>query len=361
MKTTVAKLFRIVWITFTGSLLVWFLILPLSARAGLDLDVQFLHGVDASDHSLTPRPGSELTGNWNIAVRATSISSLKSVSLAIQPDLTANIIPPLGAGAVKSESVPLGTQTKDLTLQWHTASLTPYNGVYQIVASADSLVERETATIASLKVNNPPAVPKQVDARMESGLPLITWAPNTEPDIIGYTVFRYQGASLAFQTSVTGPLFKDDEAPAGVPLRYEVAALRKSPLDPQGIASSRSLRTPTISLPLDDEGAPMTAASLPESKVESATPVEVEVTDKVEPSRSVGFEALLPYGETPTTSNETVPAPLEFEEVLAGDPSTDIQRSPAIDPMKHLAGALVLLAAAMHLARLSRLVLKARP
>lgn len=360
MKTNVAKLLRIAWITATGSLLVWFLILPLGARAGLDLNVQFLHGVDASDHSLTPRPGSELTGNWNVAVRATSLSSLKNVSLAIQPDLSANIVPALGTEAFKNESVPLGTQVKELTLPWDTASLTPYNGIYQIIATADSLLERETATIGSLKVNNPPAVPKQVDARLADGLPLVTWAPNTEPDIVGYAVFRYEAASLAFQTSVTGPVFKDDDAPAGVPLRYEVAAVRKSPVNPKGIASQKSLRTPTIALPLQDQDAPMTAASLPESKVEQPAQVEVEVKDKVGPSRAVGFETLLPYSEIPMTSNETIPPPLEFEETLAV-PAPSTQQLPAVDPVKHIAGAMALLVAAMHLARFSRVVLKARP
>lgn len=360
MKTYLAKLFRIVWLASTACLLIWFLVLPLGARAGLDLNVQFLHGVDEADHSLTPRAGSELTGSWNIVVRATSISTLKNVSLSIQPDLSANIVPPLGAGAVKSESVPLGTQTKDLSMQWNTASLTPYNGEYLIVASADSLVERKTATIANLKVNNQPATPQQADARLEDQLPLVTWAPNAEPDILGYTVFRFEGSALTYQTSVTSPLFKDAKAPVGVPLRYEVAAVRKSPVNPQGIASSRSARTPTIALPLTGENPPMTAASLPESKLEPATSVEVRVKDKVGPSRSVGFEALLPYGETPADRAQSVPVPLELEEVLAA-PVLDTQRLPAIDPVKHIAGALTLLVTAMHFARLSRMVIRVRP
>ena len=94
--------------------------------------------------------------------------------------------------------------------------------------------------VSGLRVNNPPAQPGGVAARLEGTVPVLTWTANPEPDLSGYTVLRSTGGSFSPVGAAPSNGFRDVNAPAGQPLTYEIVAKRRSPADLAGISSSPS-------------------------------------------------------------------------------------------------------------------------
>jgi hypothetical protein len=135
-----------------------------------------------------------------------------------------------------------GKTTDTIKMTWDTTSLTRYNGQYGISATATSLLgSRATFSIPNLLVNNPPAQPGGVSANLEGTVPVVTWPANPEPDLVGYRVLRSTaGGSYSSVGTVSSASFRDQSAPQGQALTYEVVAVRASPVDAAGIASSPS-------------------------------------------------------------------------------------------------------------------------
>ncbi|MGH2720510.1 MAG: hypothetical protein ACRDJO_02745, partial [Actinomycetota bacterium] len=82
-------------------------------------------------------------------------------------------------------------------------------------------------------VNNPPAAPANVTARLEGAGPVVRWTAGAEPDLLGWQVLRSAGGPAVRVGTVRAgspPAFADPGAPAGVPLAYRVLAVRRSPL-----------------------------------------------------------------------------------------------------------------------------------
>lgn len=82
---------------------------------------------------------------------------------------------------------------------------------------ADSKVETEA-----------PAKPTGLKATPESGSVLLEWADNTEEDICGYMVYRYNNEASIWECigrKVKGTSFRDNTCRKGQPLKYKIKAL----------------------------------------------------------------------------------------------------------------------------------------
>ena len=103
---------------------------------------------------------------------------------------------------------------------WDTQPTAKKNGNYTFVATAaqggvlglglttNPAPETQQAT---LKVNNPPVAPTGVQTTLDSGVPVVSWSANPEPDIKGYQVYRSDGALQS--GLVAGTTFRDASAP----------------------------------------------------------------------------------------------------------------------------------------------------
>jgi len=258
----------------------------------------------ADAHQCTPASGSTLTGSWNIRLDALSLSSLKSFSVSIVPADPS--IPALPPSATTSRTYPLvvlgnGKIGDTIEMSWDTGSMR-YNGTYQISATAVSMLNSTThALVGDLRINNPPAQPPGASAILDGTVPVLNWTANSEPDLIGYRILRSAngGAYTSVGTS-PGNSFRDTKAPQGQPLKYEIVALRKSPVDAGGIASAASLPsgavvaappplTPTVA-------APVTRA--PTGSTSNNAPAQ-------DPSST--FAPTLPFAQAVPTSTATLP------------------------------------------------------
>lgn len=91
----------------------------------------------------------------------------------------------------------------------------------------------------------PPAQPQEVQAVFSGAgqKPFIdlTWAPDLEPDLAGYNIYRHEEGSAAVklnQQPITAPSFRDEHVEAGKTYYYSVSAV-----DVRGNESARSAET----------------------------------------------------------------------------------------------------------------------
>jgi len=257
----------------------------------------------ADAHQCTPPSGSTLTGSWNIRVDALSLSSLKSFSVSIAPaDPSVPALPP---SATTSRTYPLvvlgnGKIGDTIEMPWDTGSMR-YNGTYQISATAVSMLNSTAhALIGDLLVNNPPARPPGASATLDGTVPVLNWTANSEPDLTGYRILRStNGGAYAPVGTSPGNSFRDTKAPQGKPLTYEIVALRKSPVDANGITSAASLPTgaivaappvtPTVAAPVAGPTTGSTSGSAPAQNPSST------------------FAPTLPFAQAVPTSTATLP------------------------------------------------------
>ena len=112
------------------------------------------------------------------------------------------------------------------------------NGTYTVTATARDCVlvgvqcsGSATATPQTIAVANPPAAPTGVTAAPGAtpGTVTISWAPNPEPDIVGYQVFRGDGSfacEVAYQPPAPKKYSCTDAPPKDGSYTYKVVAHR---------------------------------------------------------------------------------------------------------------------------------------
>jgi hypothetical protein len=267
---------------------------------------------------------------------------------------------------------------------WDTKPTATKNGNYTFAASAAEegpLSPPSENPQVTLKLNNPPVAPAGVQTALDaSGVPVVSWSANPEPDIKGYQVFRSdQGLQSGLITTTS---FRDASAPQGQAVSYKVSALRSSPVDPSGmIGSTTSDQTASVSVPAPGgPAAPQNVATADPAKggapagpmkqpvtlgvIKPSTPITAptlptRVVQLPQPS-VVQFAPLLPYSgkipEVPTTSN--VPAPVAAQ-ADPGSQSTVVAlpggvKVTPVDAVKYVATAAFLLVAAVHITRFAR-------
>lgn len=244
---------------------------PVTSASG-DLSITIHHPPDrapeAQARQCTPTEHAVLRGPWTIKASAkSSFSYLKAFSISIVP--TDSSIPvPREATKVGGPyydppaalTQPPGQPPQDpnaqvrsedtITFPWDTTSLTKHNGVYQIKISAQSATDSVEAFVFDLKVDNPPAKPTEVNVVPDGPVAVVSWKRNPEPDVTGYRVLRsVEGEPATRLDTVSGVELRDDTAPQGVALRYQVVAVRKSVVSKEKtILSAASDATPALTI-----------------------------------------------------------------------------------------------------------------
>lgn len=299
----------------------------------------------------TPAPGATISGNWDVHFDASSLGSLASFSVAIFPEQGG--IPPLAAAARVSKTYPLSLvspQTQDtINETWDTTTLTPYNGQYGISATATSVLGQKAATtVDKILVNNPPATPAGVAVALNGTTPVVTWSPNTEPDLTNYQVLRSAGGPYTLVGTPTTTQFDDNAVPTGTAVTYEVVAIRHSPVSAAGIASSPSAPTTAVTS-VAKPPAPITIASAPSKAPRVARAPSIGAGVNTSTSSST-FSATLPFGQqVPTPTAADPPYPTLGAQGLAGEHATTV--TTASQKLRFIATALFLMMVAFLIIR----------
>lgn len=179
----------------------------------------------------------------------------------LQGDVTVDFAVPAGAeglprltrGAQDQRSVDV---TAPLTLRW--------NGTYTAHAAArgrTNVLDQDTSTrrdSATFVIDAPPQQPTGVTTSVDPDTRVVTvsWAPNPEPDLIGYEVQKQAPDGRWVQFAVTAEPSVSDQstAYAGGTHRYRVVALRRA-ADPQ-YANSSSPAEAGADVPAPPPGTP---------------------------------------------------------------------------------------------------------
>ncbi|ABF39201.1 Fibronectin, type III [Candidatus Koribacter versatilis Ellin345] len=145
-------------------------------------------------------------------------------------------------------TVPIGdTSYVDQTFEWEKKFEYRIDVVTESASDNRVLVEGEDSETASVLAHDvfPPAVPKELQAVFSGpGQKVfidLTWAPNLEPDLAGYFVYRREeGGTFTKLNSaaLTVPSFRDDQVQAGKTYIYSVSAV-----DVRGNESAKSAET----------------------------------------------------------------------------------------------------------------------
>lgn len=248
----------------------------------------------------------------------------------------------------------------------------PCNRSYELVATVDysdgSLTdvlgtEAVTSSI-DFSVAIPPAKVAGFEATFDEGTREVrlTWAPNPEPDILGYFVERNAPGPEGFvrtgpemlppdQGSFTDPGIEDEH-------RYRVTAVRRGPVSPQDQIQSKPSSVLTAgpertepTLP-DDIPAPNSRPPAPSGGGGSSSRRAAPAPSQTRPTSNI-FEETLPFDPSQTTLPQSLPdEPPEDAAVLAefDDEAPADQRA----TMVPIAGGLALVVGAMHLFLLSK-------
>jgi hypothetical protein len=234
-------------------------------------------------------------------------------------------------------------------MPWDTGSLR-YNGTYQISATAVSMLDSAAhALIGNLLINNPPAQPPGAAVTLDGTVPVLSWTANSEPDLTGYRILRSAGGG-AYSPVGTSPTnsFRDTKAPQDKPLSYEIVAFRKSPADPNGIASASSL--PSGAVVAAPPVAPAAAAPVTSSPARS--------TSRSVPAQDPGsstFAPTLPFAQVVPTSTATLPDAPAPTPAAAGLPTTVTYTKTTLQQkLPFLAAALLIVLIALHVFRYAR-------
>lgn len=156
----------------------------------------------------------------------------------------------------------------------------PRNGNYRLVVTAKGTANKQTVLLASpvdgsatksFAVAVAPKAPQGVAAKVNDDRSVtVSWTANTEPDLIGYQVFRSDpGGVDYFQVSPPQGVapascsskctFTDSAILGGGDYRYQVLAFRPNPADATKPIASTASRTTSASVP---EPTPTTAGAL---------------------------------------------------------------------------------------------------
>lgn len=209
-----------------------------------------------------PASGSRLTGTVNLAfeVRANASRPIRQVDLYILSS-EEGVPSPNDRQPVLSRQFPNSSQapsSQTFSFAWDTASLTPYNGTYKILVTAQTHGPHpdgngsttQAAERRDLHVDNPPspvAAPRVVATSAEAVS--VEWDPASEPDVLSYALYRavtesaetppdygqFTQVHTVSETSVRDPVGEE-----GV-YWYTVIVTRRSVVTPEtGISSAPS-------------------------------------------------------------------------------------------------------------------------
>lgn len=328
----------------------------------------------------SPSTGQTLTGTTQIKAHAVPADC---GLLGIGTQTIESIRVTINAQGGGSSPEPMTQSGSQFSQSWNTRSLTPRNGIYDITAVATpDRCDPHTATVKNLKVNNPPAAPTGVSAAVQGEQTVVTWKANTEPDITGYKILR-ASASGSFEQvgSVKTNKFTDAKAPAGHPLRYQVVAVRYSPVTDSGVTAKSSATKPvTIPTAQGAEGGgegeapadgipegvfvPETTTGEPEPEAEKApppapsAPLAPIIRDEPLARTNIDFDDQLPFdAPLPEQFNSSDSASINAAQSAA----TDSGGGTVSNPMKFIATGLFLLVFSIFLARTSRRLFKGKP
>ena len=325
-----------------------------------------------------PGSGAVAQGSETIRVEAKPGSVLGLGLEEVTIRVTVSPRPGTGGGPIS-----LGEQKGGVFQGTWNAGAAPYNGAYDIHATASSSSDTKSASVTNVLVNNRPAVPSGVKATLKDGVPSITWAPNPERDITGYKVVRLvDGGSPAQVYSGQGTSATDTSAPHSKGLTYRVAAVRKSPTSDAGVESSLSAATAPVTIPAPPAeqapGAPAGAAA-PADPNRPTIPGTNIVTGKETPKPpvpganksfgkavapivkaappSTAFDETLPYSGVPPQQFEAAgdePSPLDAQaqSEQAADEIT------VTNPARFIFGGILLMIASAFMWRTSRRLLR---
>lgn len=336
---------------------------------------------DPGVYFTSPSEGQTVTGTRTIEAYAVPDDGGLITGLLISEEIE-SITVTISPTTKGNEVNPITQSGAEFSTGWNTKSLTPHNGVYQLTADAATSRDRTySATLPGIKVNNPPAAPTGVKATLTGEVPVVSWKANSEPDITGYKVLR-AAASGTFEEagSVKDTKFTDNNAPVGLPLRYQVVAVRYSPVSDGGVTAKSSSTSPvTIPAPGSGEGGEGQPTEVPEdvfipetSTAEPApappppppaapsAPLAPIIRSEPLAETGVNFEEQLPFD---------APLPERFNSSSGSSSSLDGARAAAdtsgeggvVSPMKFIAAGLFLLVFSIILARTSRRLLKGKP
>ena len=263
-----------------------------------------------------------------------------------------------------------GNSTEDFDLELDF----PCNRAYELIATVefgdgsltDPLLGTEPVTSSiQFSVAIPPGQVSDAAATFDEATREVrlTWAPNSEPDLLGYFVERNPPGPSGFeritpellppgQTSFTDPGIEDEH-------RYRVTAVRRGPTDlqdVQGEASSPLTAGPERTEPTlpDDIPAPNSRPA-PSSGGSGGggTRRSAPAPSQTRPTSNI-FEETLPFDPSRTTlPPPTTTEPPEDAAVLAefdDEPTGDDRRATLVP----VAGGLALVVGAMHLFLLSK-------
>ncbi len=326
-----------------------------SASAGFDVTVAPRYAPEGASESetrqWTPRPASIVSGSYNITVDATASSSLKEFRVSLVPD--EQQIPPLAGSATVARTYSINTKSADtIQVPWDSNSLTPHNGYYKISSFALSHgTNSESNTIPGLKVNNPPLTPSGVRALLEEETATITWRANPEVDLTGYRVYRSVDDSSFKQIGVaSGTRYTDNDVPKGVSLRYQLVAVRRSVVTPEGATSPPT--KPTSPIIWLDPGTGTQPTEIGSESPQLLEEFALAPTIKRAPIPDRGFAPVLPFGQP--IPARSVAAAQQAGEPLISAPARVIRGAVYKPPF--IAAALLLLVISLHLLRLGRLL-----
>lgn len=334
----------------------------------------------AADVSITsPRANEAVSGITTIVVKESGGGLLGG-----QPTVTLTVTPSAGGQA---RSVPVTSAGGGrFEGSWDTRAH-PTNGAYNIKAesSGGGLLGGAggSTTVSNVLVNNPPAAPSGVRAALQDGVPVVTWTAGREADLKGYRVFRSSdGGDYSLAGSPSGPSFRDSSAPAGVALRYEVAAVRSSPVNAAGI-EGRSGATPPVTIPAPQAAQGPAGAGSPASQpaadlsrgVQPVAGAPLIPSPNAPPAKNLKSAPLAPIirsGPNVVDFQPTLPfpdaAPPQQFDTASGNPSPIAGTGGAsglsgnlttADPTRFIAAGLLMLVASAHLAKAARRLLRA--
>jgi hypothetical protein len=302
-----------------------------------------------------PGPGAAVSGDVELALKATSGSALTGFRMTIRSD--DEDIPEPFEERIAHQLNP-ADDVRELVIEatWK-SHLALYNGIYRIDSEATSAAGGEPArlSIQNLKVNNPPQKPKILEAKVVGGeLPAveINWEVNPEPDILSFLVQRKQKTDAQFeqigQVSCELPeqrvSFRDpdesesgDAPPTGVDLLYRIVAVRRSP----GGGSIRSVPSDPVQVKIPSQSPASSSASLPSSPASvtasfstSGAAEDCGKTPRLVAGKTFFDKTQLPAPKPPSPPAQPSPSaqPSPVTPAASATPTIEIEITPEVTP-----------------------------
>jgi hypothetical protein len=341
-----------------------------------------------------PADGTQITSGGPIAMTLTAAAGNgeRVTHFTARLESVSDVAP---AYAVSADQDVDRMKTYSVTMSWNpnaarsadTANpATDANGTYRLTTTTETctfllvdcdpgLLTKRMVTTQSrtYTVNIAPRVPTGVKAEMGSN-PVVSWNRNGEGDLTEYRIlrsdsgatgeFRKVGTAAKGASSWTDNCSDNPCAPGGS-VAYKVAAVRTSPLDNAGcakcIVSTASASTEGVTIPGTPGDPAATAApanplNIPPAQTAPLPAVKAPTKQIVAPPPvSDKYAPTLPYAAPPPQQGAApVEAPSPTVAAARAEQQSSAQaasQQKSLPKAQFIAGALVLLVAAMHLAR----------